>query len=161
MLKLKTGDQAPEFELLDQAGKSHKLSAYRGQWVLIFFYPKDDTSGCTKEACGLRDHFAELRKLNAIIFGISTDSVESHKGFAQKYQLPFTLLADDAQHVVQLYGVWGKKEYMGQEYMGTHRISFLIDPTGKISKIYEKVNPEAHAQEVLQALRQFQGAPSR
>jgi peroxiredoxin Q/BCP len=149
MLTLKAGDAAPDFSLADQSGKTHKLSAYRGQWVLIFFYPKDDTPGCTKEACGLRDNFAELKKLNTAIFGISIDSVESHKSFAEKYKLPYTLLADQSKSAVQKYGVWGKKEYMGKEYEGTSRVSFLIDPTGKIAKVYEKVNPEEHAAEVI------------
>ncbi|MBI1730269.1 thioredoxin-dependent thiol peroxidase [Candidatus Acetothermia bacterium] len=149
MLTLKAGDIAPDFSLADQSGKMHKLSAYRGQWVLIFFYPKDDTPGCTKEACGLRDNFAELKRLNTAIFGISIDSIESHKSFAEKYKLPYTLLADETKAVVNKYGVWGKKEYMGKEYEGTSRVSFLIDPTGKIAKIYEKVNPEEHAAEVI------------
>jgi peroxiredoxin Q/BCP len=149
------GDTAPDFTLLDQKGTQHMLLAYRGKWVLLYFYPKDDTPGCTKEACAFRDTFPEFEKLDMPIFGISTDSVKSHGKFVTKYELPFTLLADENKEVVQLYGVWGKKKFRGKEYEGTHRMSFLIDPEGKIAKIYEKVKPEAHAEEVLHDVRSF------
>jgi peroxiredoxin Q/BCP len=148
-MKLKIGDKAPTFTLPDQNGQQHKLSAYKGQWVLLYFYPKDDTPGCTKEACAIRDHFPSFEKLTAKVFGVSTDSVKSHGKFVEKYKLPFTLLADTEKELVQAYGVWGKKKFMGREFMGTRRMSFLIDPKGKIAKIYELVKPDSHAEEVL------------
>ena len=148
-MTLNIGDTAPDFTLNDQNGVQHTLSNYQGQWVLLYFYPKDNTPGCTKEACAFRDSFPEFEKLDMPIFGISTDSVKSHEKFVAKYDLPFTLLADENKEVVQLYRVWGKKKLYGKEYEGTHRMSFLIDPQGTIAKIYEKVKPEVHAQEVL------------
>ena len=150
MLKIKT--KAPDFKLADQEGKIHSLSDYRGQWVLLYFYPKDDTPGCTKEACMIRDDFYNFEKMKVKVLGVSVDSVKSHKKFAEKYQLPFTLLADEEKKVVKIYKVWTKKKMMGQEYMGTLRTSFLIDPQGKIVKIYEKVKPEVHAKEVIKDL---------
>ncbi|MDP3710749.1 MAG: thioredoxin-dependent thiol peroxidase [bacterium] len=151
-MKLKIGQKAPDFKLPDQDGKIHKLSDYLGQWLLIYFYPKDDTPGCTKEACAIRDSFPAFKKMKAKVLGVSVDSVKSHKKFAEKYRLPFTILADDKKEVVEKYGVWGKKKFMGREYDGTFRTSFLIDPKGKISKIYEQVKPEIHAEEVLKDL---------
>jgi peroxiredoxin Q/BCP len=147
--KLKAGDLAPDFTLKDQNGETHTLSIYRSQWVLIYFYPRDNTPGCTVEACAIRDRFDEFNKQEINVFGISTDSVKKHANFADKYNLPFTLLADENQVVVNLYGVWGMKKFMGREYMGTNRMSFLIDPAGKIVKIYEKVKPAEHANEIL------------
>lgn len=152
-MKLKLNQLAPDFELLDQDGKIHKLSGYRGQWVLLYFYPKDNTTGCTKEACSIRDSFPAFNKLKAKILGVSIDSVKSHKKFVEKYDLPFILLADEKKEAVKKYDVWGKKKFMGKEYYGTFRTSFLIDPKGKIAKIYENVKPEIHAQEVLQDLQ--------
>lgn len=148
-MKLKTGDSAPEFELLDQNSNMHSLSDYRGKWVLIYFYPKDDTPGCTKEACMIRDDFFNFEKIGATVLGVSTDSVKSHKKFEEKYRLPFTLLADENKDVVNKYGVWTEKSFMGRKYMGTLRASFLIDPEGKIAKIYEDVKPIQHSAEVL------------
>ncbi len=147
--------KAPDFKLKDQEGKYHKLSTYKGKWVLVYFYPKDDTPGCTKEACLIRDNFPNFQKLGIVVLGISVDSVESHKKFAQKYNLPFTLLSDDKKEVVKKYNVWGKKKFMGREYEGTLRTSFLINPQGKIVKIYENVKPEIHAEEVLTDLKIF------
>jgi peroxiredoxin Q/BCP len=155
--KIKTGQLAIDFELSDQNGKSHKLSDYKGEWVLLYFYPKDDTPGCTKEACAIRDHFPNFKKLKAVVLGISVDSVESHKKFAEKYKLPFTLLSDAKKEVVKKYGVWGKKTFMGKAFMGTKRTSFLINPEFKIVKIYENVKPEIHAEEVLNDLNFFIG----
>lgn len=149
----KTGSQAPAFTLPDQNEKKHSLSEYQGQWVLLYFYPKDDTPGCTKEACSIRDMFPFFNKLKITVIGISVDSVKSHKKFEEKYKLPFTLLADTEKKVVNLYGVWGKKKFMGREYNGTFRTSFLIDPKGKIAKVYEGVKPEIHADEVLKDLK--------
>ncbi len=153
-VELKVGQTAPDFMLKDQSGTSHTLSAYRGQWVLVYFYPKDDTPGCTTEACGIRDHFSEFKKLKAVVLGVSADSVESHKKFADKFTLPFPLLADDQKQVVQAYGVWGEKSFMGKTYLGINRSSFLIDPKGKIAKIYPKVKPDEHTQEILTDLAQ-------
>ena len=152
---LQVGQVAPDFSLSDQSGTSHHLAAYRGQWVLLYFYPKDDTPGCTKEACGLRDRFAEFQQLKAVVLGVSIDSVESHKQFADKFKLPFPLLADTQKQVVQAYGVWGPRQFLGKEYMGIARTSFLIDPQGKITKIYPKVKPEEHTDEILKDLAQF------
>lgn len=153
MAKLKIGDKAPVFKLPDQNGDVHSLAEYKGKWVLLYFYPKDDTPGCTKEACLIRDNFPDFKKLKVVVFGISTDSVKSHKKFADKYNLPFVILADEDKDIVKKYGVWGKKKFMGREYMGTFRTSFLIDPSGKIARIFEKVNPETHAGEVLTELK--------
>jgi peroxiredoxin Q/BCP len=153
--KPQVGDQAPDFELLDQGGKLHSLSAYAGGWALLYFYPKDDTPGCTKEACMIRDYFPDFKKLKAKVLGVSVDSVKSHEKFAEKYKLPFTLLADEKKKVVGKYGVWGKKKFMGHEYEGTLRTSFLIDPKGKIAKIYENVKPEIHAEEVIEDLKKL------
>jgi thioredoxin-dependent peroxiredoxin len=135
---------APDFELEDQDGKSHKLSNYRGSNVLIYFYPKDDTPGCTKEACSIRDSYAQFENLELKIFGISADSVESHKKFAQKYNLPFTLLADTNKTVAKLYGADGA--------LFVSRISFLINDKGEIIKTYPKVDPSTHAAEIYEDL---------
>lgn len=150
---LKIGDLAPDFTLPDQSGKPHSLKAERGNWVLLYFYPKDDTPGCTTEACALRDNFPKFKKLGVSVFGVSVDKVKSHAKFADKYDLPFTLLADEDKTLVKAYGVWGKKKFMGREYMGTKRWSFLIDPKGKIAKIYQDVKPATHAEEVLADLK--------
>lgn len=153
---LAIGDAAPDFRLNDQTGKEHTLTEARGKWVLIYFYPKDDTPGCTKEACQLRDTFPAFRKLGAEVFGVSVDSVKSHEKFVTKYELPFTLLADDQKEMVQAYGVWGERSFLGHKYMGTSRTSFLIDPKGRIAKIYEGVKPAKHAEEVLNDLKTLQ-----
>ena len=146
---LKVGDRAPEFELPDQDGKLHKLSDYSGKYVLVYFYPRDFTPGCTIEACELRDSFPDFESHSVKVFGVSTDSVESHKRFAKKHKLPFTLLADEKKKVVKLYGVWKPKKIFGKEVLGIARTSFLVDSEGKIAKIYEKVKPKIHAEEVL------------
>ena len=141
MTEVKKGQLAIDFVLPDQNGRWHKLSDYKGKWILLYFYPKDDTTGCTKEAWVIRDTFPNFKKLKAIVFGVSADSVECHKKFVQKYNLPFTLLSDEKKEVVKKYGVWGKKTFMGRSYMGTKRTSFLINPEFKIVKIYENVKP--------------------
>lgn len=151
----KEGDKAPDFELPDQNGDMHSLSSYRRKWVLLYFYPKDDTPGCTIEACTIRDQFENFSDIDAVVLGVSTDSVESHRKFAKAYSLPFTLLADENKEVVNLYGVFGEKKFMGRTYMGTTRASFLIDPSGTIVKVYPKVKPEIHAKEVLADLESF------
>ena len=146
---LAKGQPAPDFTLPDQDGTMHTLASYRGKWVLLYFYPKDNTPGCTAEARAIRDQFQDFQKIDAVVLGVSTDSVQSHKKFASAYQLPFTLLADEDKKVVALYGVFAEKKFLGKTYMGTMRTSFLIDPTGKIARVYEKVKPEKHASEVL------------
>lgn len=151
----KAGTAAPDFTLPDQDGVLHTLSKYKGKWVLVYFYPKDDTGGCTKQACALRDADPDFSKLKAVVLGISADSVAKHKKFVEKYQLPFTLLADETKKVVKKYGVWGLKKFMGREYEGIFRTSFLISPDGVIAKVYEKVKPEQHAQEVLADLKEL------
>lgn len=152
----KVGSRARSFALLDQEGKLHRLSDYSGKWVLLYFYPKDDTPGCTKEACAFRDSWAEFKKMKAVVLGVSIDSVKSHDTFAKKYTLPFPILADEEKKVVSAYGVWGEKKFMGRTYMGTHRVSFLINPRGEIAKVYEKIKPEVHAEEVLAYLENSQ-----
>lgn len=154
-MELKVNQKAPNFTLPDQDGKSHKLSNYKGQWVLVYFYPKDDTPGCTKEACAMRDNLPKFGKTKAKVFGISVDSVASHKKFTEKYKLNFTLLADEEKQVVNKYGVWQEKSMYGRKYFGTVRDSFLINPEGKIVKIYRKVKPEQHAAEVLADIKEL------
>ncbi len=152
-MSIKKEQPAPDFTLPDQEGHNHTLSNFRGKWVLLYFYPKDDTPGCTVEACSVRDHFPTFKKLKLTVLGISVDSVKSHTKFAQKYHLPFPLLSDEEKKVVKAYGVWGKKKFMGREYMGINRTSFLIDPDGKVVNVYENVKPETHVDEVLSDLR--------
>ncbi len=157
MAKLQPGDSAPDLVLPDQDGNPRKLSELRGKWVLIYFYPRDDTPGCTLEACGLRDASAEYSRAGIAVFGISADSAKSHRKFADKFQLPFTLLADEEKKVIRAYGAWGKKKFMGREFDGILRQSFLVDPKGKIAKVYAKVKPEEHAGEVLADVAALQG----
>ncbi len=151
-MKLTVGQIAPEFSLPDQNGEMHSLSDYRGKWVLVYFYPKDDTPGCTTEACSFRDNLPHFTSQRAIVLGVSADTVKSHKKFTEKYTLPFTLLADEEKKVVKDYDVWHVKKFMGKEFFGILRTSFLINPEGKIIKIYEGVKPAEHAQQVLQDL---------
>jgi peroxiredoxin Q/BCP len=150
-----TGSLAPLFTLPDQDGTERSLESFRGSWVLLYFYPKDDTTGCTKEACSIRDSFPSFDASKVTVLGVSPDSVKSHKKFAEKYELPFMLLADEGKEVVNAYGVWGRKKFMGREYDGVFRTSFLIGPDGKIEKVYENVKPEVHAAEVLDDLKAF------
>lgn len=153
MKKLQEKDKAPDFKLLGDDNKDYKLSDFLGKEVLIYFYPKDDTPGCTTEACEIRDNYKEMEKLGLVVLGISPDDNKSHNKFKTKYKLPFTLLSDTDHKVCELYGVWGKKKFMGREYMGVSRSSFLIDEKGKIKKIYEEVKPKEHAKEVIEDLR--------
>jgi len=147
-MSITVGNMAPDFRLPDQDNNWHKLSDYRGKWVIVYFYPKDDTPGCTSEACSMRDNMVKFNSLKTVVLGISVDGVKSHKKFVDKYGLTFPLLSDEKKEVVQTYGVWQKKKFLGKEYMGVARSTFLIDPEGKIVKIYEKVKPEGHAEEV-------------
>lgn len=145
--------KAKDFELNDQDGVIRKLSDYRGKWILVYFYPKDDTPGCTTEACSLRDNFRELEKLGVQILGVSKDSVKSHQRFAQKYSLNFPILSDESLETIKAYEAWGKKKFMGREFEGTLRKSFLIDGQGEIKKVYENVNPTKHAGEILEDIK--------
>lgn len=149
---LNIGDTPKDFSLLDQNGNPHSLKKYKGKWVVLYFYPKDDTPGCTKEACSFRDSYTELQKLNVTILGVSKDSVKSHKKFAEKYNLNFSLLSDEEHKVIGEYGAWGKKKFMGREYDGIIRMTYLIDKKGKIAKIYPKVNPLNHSTQIIDDL---------
>jgi peroxiredoxin Q/BCP len=147
---LKIGDKAPDFELKDQDGESHNLSDYKTKKVVLYFYPKDDTPGCTKEACDIRDNYGALKK-KAVVLGVSADDEKSHKKFAAKYNLPFILLADPDKNVLNLYGVWAEKSFMGKRYMGIVRSTFIIDK-GKIVKIFPKVSVLGHVKEIMDSL---------
>jgi len=151
-MPLSENSVAPSFSLLDETGKEHKLSDYLGQSLVLYFYPKDDTPGCTTEACEFRDDYKEYEKAGVKILGISPDSVKSHAKFKAKYELPFTILADEDHQVCEAYGVWGLKEMMGREYNGVFRTTFLIGPDGKVKKVFENVKPKGHSQEVLAVL---------
>lgn len=154
-MALKPHDKAPDLELPDQNGNRVRLSDFQGQWALVYFYPKDDTPGCTKEACTLEERLPRFKETGLRVLGISVDSVASHKKFADKYGLTFPLLADEKKKAVRLYRVWGKKKFLGREYMGTARSSFLIAPDGRITKVYPKVDPESHAEEVWKDLKEL------
>lgn len=148
-MKLELNKPAPIFELSDQDGKVHKLSDYLGKRVVLYFYPKDDTPGCTAEACSFRDNYSVFKQNGIEILGVSADSEKSHAKFQEKYELPFTLLSDPEHTVSEAYGVWGLKKFLGREYYGINRTTFLIDEAGNLVKIYEKVKPTEHAQEIM------------
>lgn len=148
---VKEGTAAPAFKTTDANGETVNLKDFRGKKVALYFYPKDDTPGCTKEACSFRDAFSKFKKQGITILGVSPDSEKSHQKFTAKYKLPFTLLADTDHSIADAYGVYGEKKFMGRTYMGIHRTTFLIDEKGKIKKVFEKVKPEDHADEVLEA----------
>lgn len=150
---LEEGKLAPDFTLVDQAGNVVTLSKLKGSPVVLYFYPKDDTPGCTKEACDFRDGFAEYKKAGAVILGVSPDTSASHAKFAKKFDLPFTLLADDAKKVSEVYGVWKEKSMYGRTYMGVERTTVLIDAAGAIAQIWRKVRVRGHAEAVLAAVR--------
>jgi len=151
-IELKPGDKAPDFTAATQTGERVSLADFKGKHVILYFYPKDDTSGCTKEACAFRDDFASFKQKGAVVLGVSIDSTASHAKFLDKYKLPFTLLADEDKKIVQAYGVWGEKSFMGRKYLGTHRVTFLIGPDGRIKQVWPQVKPAEHAQEVLAAI---------
>ncbi len=150
---LKEGDRAPDFELEADTGDRVRLRDLRGRSVVLYFYPRDDTSGCTKEACGFRDHLDDFLDAGWTVLGVSPDGVASHQRFKAKHDLNFQLLADPDHRVADAYGTWGKKKMYGREYEGILRSTFLIDPSGTISKVYEKVKPATHAEEILEDVR--------
>lgn len=146
---------APAFELADETGKTHRLADYKGQWLVIYFYPKDDTPGCTKEACTIAEIYDEFAALGVKVFGVSKDSPASHAKFKDKYHLPFTLLSDESTKMIEEYGVWKEKSMYGKTFMGINRITYIISPEGKVVKVYPKVSPADHALELLADLRSF------
>lgn len=149
--------KAPYFELPDQDGNMHKIKDYEGRWLVIYFYPKDDTPGCTAEACSSRDERDIIASLgNAVVIGISKDSVKSHRKFAEKQKLNFTLLSDESTKIIDAFGAWGPKKFMGREYIGIHRNTYLIDPEGNIVKEYLSVNPKKHVAEIIHDLKSLQ-----
>jgi thioredoxin-dependent peroxiredoxin len=152
-MPINSGVPAPDFSLLDENAKTRKLSEFRGQPVVLYFYPKDDTPGCTTEACNFRDNYDDYTKAGVLILGVSPDDPASHAKFKQKYSLPFPLLADDGHKVCDLYGVWGPKKFMGREYEGVLRTTFLVDKAGQIARVFEDVKPAEHSAEVLSALK--------
>ena len=151
-LKLNEGDKAPEFTAPTNGGGKVSLADFKGKHVVLYFYPRDDTPGCTKEACAFRDEFAGFKKKGAVVLGVSVDSVKAHDKFARKFKLPFTLVSDEDKKIVKACGVWAEKSFMGRKYLGTHRVTFLIGPDGRIKRIWPQVKPEEHAEEVLAAL---------
>jgi peroxiredoxin Q/BCP len=152
-VSLQAGDTAPAFTAVSDKGERISLADFEGRFVVLYFYPKDDTPGCTKEACAFRDSSAELAKLGAVVLGVSIDSVKAHGKFIKKFNLPFPLLADEDRAIINAYGVWGEKIFMGRKYQGTHRVTFLIGPDGRIADLWTKIKPEQHVSEVLVALR--------
>ncbi len=152
VMVLKVGDLAPAFTATTQEGVTISLADLLGKVVVLYFYPKDDTPGCTKEACAFRDHYSEFQKPGVVVLGVSPDSQKSHAKFAQKFRLPFPLLVDEEKQIVRAYGVWGEKSFMGKKYQGTHRVTFMIGPDGRIKKIWPSVKPEEHAREILASL---------
>jgi len=149
MTHLKPGDKAPNFSLPNQNGETLSLKDFKGKKLVLFFYPKDNTPGCTAEACDLRDNFDTLKKQGYTLLGISPDSEKKHQNFIKKFDLPFSLLADTKQEMLQAYGCWGQKKFMGKEYIGVHRTTFLIDEKGKISEVITKVKTKEHAAQIL------------
>jgi len=147
------GKKAPAIKLKDQNGKQVTLNDFKGKNVVMYFYPKDNTSGCTAQACNFRDEFPDFKKMKAVILGVSPDSVESHKKFAEKYSLPFRLLSDEKKQTVEKYGVWKEKSMYGRKYMGVERSTFIIDKTGKVRKVFRKVKVVEHNKEVKEALK--------
>ena len=149
---LKAGDKAPAFSLKNTEGKTVKLSDFKGKKVVLYFYPKDMTPGCTKEACGFRDDFAQLKKRGVEVLGVSGDDQASHHKFTEKYSLPFTLLSDPDHEMMAKYGAWGEKSMYGKKFMGVLRITYIIDEDGKIAHIFKKVNTDTHSQDVLKVI---------
>jgi peroxiredoxin Q/BCP len=155
MAMLDVGDKAPAFTLEDQSGKTVKLSDFKGKTVVLYFYPKDDTPGCTREACAFRDEHSALKKEGAVVLGVSPDSSPSHAKFAGKYKLPFPLLADTDHAVSEKFGAWGEKSLYGRKFMGITRSTFLIDASGKVARVWPKVKVDGHVDQVLEAIREI------
>ena len=153
-MAVEQGSAAPDFSLMATGGKTISLKDLRGKKVVLYFYPKDDTPGCTKEACNFRDGITAIEKAGAVVLGVSPDDIKSHEKFQAKYKLPFTLLADHDHHTAEAYGVWKGKSMYGRKYMGIERTTFIIDGAGKIARIFEKVKVDGHHEEVLAALAQ-------
>ena len=152
-LILKPGDKAPSFSAIATDGSEIRSKDLLGKPVVVYFYPRDDTPGCTKEACGFRDHHPKIQKTGAVVLGVSADTVKSHVKFTDKYRLPFPLLSDPEATVAKTFGAWGEKVFMGRKYQGMHRVTFLIGQDGKIANVWPTVKPETHAAEVLEALK--------
>lgn len=152
-MPISANQTAPDFTLPDENGVPHSLSDYRGKPVVLYFYPKDDTPGCTTEACNFRDDYSAYEEAGVVILGVSPDSPKSHTKFKAKYNLPFTLLSDEDHHVAELYGVWGPKKFMGREYEGIYRTTFMIDSEGNLQQVFEDVKPADHSAQLLQALK--------
>ena len=150
MKTLQPGDKVPEFSVVDDRGNTQSLSAYKGQKLVVFFYPKANTPGCTAEACDLRDHYKELQDAGYALLGVSADSQKKQRNFSEKYSFPFPLLADEDKQVIEAFGVWGPKKFMGREYDGIHRMTFLIDENGVVERVIEKVKTKAHAAQILE-----------
>ena len=150
MKTLQAGDQVPEFSVVDDRGNTQSLSGYKGQKLVVFFYPKANTPGCTAEACDLRDHYKELQDAGYALLGVSADSQKKQRNFSEKYSFPFPLLADEDKQVIEAFGVWGPKKFMGKEYDGIHRMTFLIDENGVVERVIEKVKTKAHAAQILE-----------
>ncbi len=155
------GKPAPTFTLESDRGETVSLESLRGQPVVLYFYPKDDTPGCTAQACGIRDAWGEFEARGAVVLGVSPDSAQSHETFRDKYGLPFTLLADEDHSVAESYGVWGEREMAGRKYMGVERSTFVIDADGNVAKVMRRVKPDTHADDVLAALSSSDGSASR
>ena len=151
-ITLEAGDKAPAFTLKDQDGKTHSLKDYAGQTVVLYFYPKDDTPGCTKEACSFRDNFAAIEEAGAVVLGVSADDASSHQKFRAKYDLPFPLLVDEGAKVATKYGAWGEKVLYGKTVIGMTRSTFIIGPDGRLTKVWKRVQADGHADHVLKAL---------
>jgi thioredoxin-dependent peroxiredoxin len=155
---LKKGRKAPSFSLQDQDAKTHTLKDYAGKWILVYFYPKDDTPGCTKEACMIAEVYGDFKRLGVKVLGVSKDSPKSHQKFAEKFNLPFTLLSDESTEMIQAYEAWGEKSMYGKKFMATLRISYLIGPDGKVAKAYPDVDPANHALELLTDIKALKKA---
>jgi len=150
MKSLEIGDQVPHFSVVDDRGETQSLSDYAGKKLVVFFYPKANTPGCTAEACDLRDHYIELKKAGYALLGVSADSVNKQRKFSEKFDFPFPLLADEEKEVINAFGVWGPKKFMGKEYDGIHRKTFIVDEEGKIARVIDKVNTKEHAAQILE-----------
>ena len=152
MKTLQKGEPVPAFSVSDDKGNTQQLSDYKGQKLVVFFYPKANTPGCTAEACDLRDHYKELQEAGYALLGVSADSEKKQRNFSEKYDFPFPLLADEDKHVINAFGVWGPKKFMGREYDGIHRMTFIIDENGVVERVIEKVKTKVHAAQILETL---------